>query len=333
MKVISLRKTILGTLCFVVAFLCLSTVAEAGRSDYDSVKIREIRDEYRNRMELRQLQEQIDAIKAAIEDIELTPGPQGSKGDKGDKGESIQGPQGEPGTSSWSDGFETVSTTGSVQIGNDTSECTAANAGTIRFNNGTFEGCDGTAWVPLSSSAPQPFVCGRDQVQDADGNLYDTVQIGTQCWMAENLNVGTMVSESTDMTNNTVIEKYCYGNDPNICMSDGVLYQWGEVMKYSTEQGAQGICPDGWHVPTEAEWRLLTTPEEIQKLHLTLGGYRQLEPPFTVAMGVFGVYWSSTLENTERARYGAIAPSRQYINWGHAYHNFGLSVRCLKDEQ
>jgi len=52
------------------------------------------------------------------------------------------------------------------------------------------------------------FVCGTDSVQDADGNWYQTVQIGTQCWMAENLNVGTQIPPAGDQTNNAVIEKY-----------------------------------------------------------------------------------------------------------------------------
>ncbi|MCP4252684.1 MAG: hypothetical protein GY775_04615 [Candidatus Scalindua sp.] len=185
-------------------------------------------------------------------------GATGSTGDKGDKGDtganglSIQGPKGDPGTSSWTDGFETVSTTGSVQIGNDTTDCTSANAGTIRFNGTIFEGCDGTAWGSLSS-----FACGTDQVGDVDGNLYDTVQIGSQCWMAENLNVGTMVEGSMDQPYDTVIEKYCYRNILDNCNAYGGLYQWREMMQYVTTEGTQGICPTGWHIPTDAEWKTL----------------------------------------------------------------------------
>jgi len=81
------------------------------------------------------------------------PGTNGVDGQDGEDGVSIQGPQGEPGTSSWVDGFQMVSTTGSIQIGNvnadGTDECNDNNAGIIRFNNdnGTFEGCNGTSWV------------------------------------------------------------------------------------------------------------------------------------------------------------------------------------------
>ncbi len=117
-------------------------------------------------------------------------GPKGDKGEKGDKGDpgtngvdgqngvngadgqdgadglSIQGPQGEPGTSSWTDGFETVSTTGSVQIGSGSlhvkDSCRATNEGTIRFNTTTkiFEGCTGTTWESLNTPAPVVYAIG-----------------------------------------------------------------------------------------------------------------------------------------------------------------------------
>lgn len=76
-------------------------------------------------------------------------------------------------------------------------------------------------------------------------------------WMAENLNIGTMITGTTNMTNNSVIEKYCYNDDAANCTTYGGLYQWNEMMQYTTMQGAQGICPTGWHLPTDAEWTAL----------------------------------------------------------------------------
>ncbi len=101
------------------------------------------------------------------------------------------------------------------------------------------------------------FTCGRDQVKDADGNLYDTVRIASQCWMAENLNVGQRITGGQDQTDNSVIEKYCYENLRSNCKTDGGLYQWNELMQYSTTGGAQGICPTGWHIPTDWEWKVM----------------------------------------------------------------------------
>jgi len=82
--------------------------------------------------------------------------------------------------------------------------------------------------------------------------------------MAENLNVGIMVnsvntgSSHSDVSNNGVIEKYCYDNDPSYCTTYGGLYDWDEAMGYTTTEGAQGICPQGWHAPSDGEWCVLS---------------------------------------------------------------------------
>jgi uncharacterized protein (TIGR02145 family) len=93
-----------------------------------------------------------------------------------------------------------------------------------------------------------------------DNQFYKTVTIGTQTWMAENLNFGTMINSTTDadnQTDNGIIEKYCYSNDGANCTTYGGLYQWDEMMQYVTTEGTQGVCPTGWHLPTDAEWKTL----------------------------------------------------------------------------
>ncbi|HRZ77559.1 MAG TPA: FISUMP domain-containing protein, partial [Bacteroidales bacterium] len=94
------------------------------------------------------------------------------------------------------------------------------------------------------------------------GQIYNTVQIGAQCWMRENLNVGVMVNSygayyQSGMHNDSVIEKYCYGNISSNCNIYGALYEWNEAMGYTEIELAQGICPTGWHIPSEGEWRTL----------------------------------------------------------------------------
>lgn len=89
------------------------------------------------------------------------------------------------------------------------------------------------------------------------GQIYNTVQIFSQCWLKENLNVGTMIDVNDDMENNGIIEKYCYNNEPDSCTKYGGLYQWWEIMQYATQQGVQGICPPDWHIPTDEEWKVL----------------------------------------------------------------------------
>ena len=106
---------------------------------------------------------------------------------------------------------------------------------------------------------PTAFVCGNPMTDTRDGKTYNTVLIDTQCWFAQNLNIGTKVLGSANQTNNSIIEKYCYNDDENYCNTYGGLYQWDEAMQYSTTPGVKGICPTGWHLPTDVEWTTLTT--------------------------------------------------------------------------
>jgi uncharacterized protein (TIGR02145 family) len=97
-----------------------------------------------------------------------------------------------------------------------------------------------------------------------EGQVYNTIQIFSQCWLKENMNVGTMVPGTLDMSNNSVIEKYCYNNEQDSCTKYGGLYQWDEMMQYTNQQGAQGICPPGWHLPIDEEWKVLEGAVDIQ---------------------------------------------------------------------
>lgn len=111
---------------------------------------------------------------------------------------------------------------------------------------------DGSVWKKMYNSNGEssgPISYG--------GQTYETVIIGSQIWMAENLNIGTMIGAWSLQTNNGIIEKYCYNSDESYCDTYGGLYQWNEMMQYVTTEGAQGICPDGWHLPTDDEWKTL----------------------------------------------------------------------------
>ena len=108
--------------------------------------------------------------------------------------------------------------------------------------------------------------CGYLRVEDPDGNFYSTVLIGTQCWMKENLRTthyadGEAISLSTATTNANPSYFYPGGNANNVA-AYGLLYNWGAAMHgatYSTANpsGVQGICPDGWHLPSSAEFNTL----------------------------------------------------------------------------
>jgi uncharacterized protein (TIGR02145 family) len=97
-----------------------------------------------------------------------------------------------------------------------------------------------------------------------EGRLYNTIQVLSQCWMKENLNVGTMIAGSQDQTDNSLIEKYCHNNNPDSCTKYGGLYQWDEMMNYAMQQGSQGICPPGWHIPSDGEWKILEGMADTQ---------------------------------------------------------------------
>ena len=99
--------------------------------------------------------------------------------------------------------------------------------------------------------------CPETPTVTYEGKVYNTIQVFSQCWLKENLDVGTMINSSQNMQNNGVIEKYCYNNETDSCDIYGGLYLWDEMMQYVSVEGTQGICPPGWHVPTDEEYKLL----------------------------------------------------------------------------
>jgi uncharacterized protein (TIGR02145 family)/uncharacterized repeat protein (TIGR02543 family) len=100
--------------------------------------------------------------------------------------------------------------------------------------------------------------CSGTTLDTRDGKSYAINLIGLQCWMAENINVGTIISATSNQNNTcTTIRKYCYSNTESNCTSDGGLYQWTQAMCGITTPGTQGLCPAGWHIPTHEEFTTL----------------------------------------------------------------------------
>jgi uncharacterized protein (TIGR02145 family) len=125
-----------------------------------------------------------------------------------------------------------------------------------------YNGCGYSTAVTLTQSTLA--CCGIPITDSRDGKSYNTVVIGTQCWLAQNLNVGTRIVSNLNQANNSTIEKYCYNNIEDSCSIYGGLYQWDEMMNYtassnSNPSGRQGICPGGWHLPSDAEWCQMET--------------------------------------------------------------------------
>ena len=149
----------------------------------------------------------------------------------------------------------------------------ANNAGAIAYGNE----------VSFTTKMPDPILFNPNlsygSVSDIDGNVYKTIQIGSQTWMAENLkttkyNNGNPISNITDNTVwlNSSTGAYCwYNNDETTFKSVyGALYNW-----YAVNTG--NICPTGWHVPYDSEWHdlVLTLDASAQNAvteSLTAGG-------------------------------------------------------------
>ncbi|HRZ76910.1 MAG TPA: FISUMP domain-containing protein, partial [Bacteroidales bacterium] len=125
----------------------------------------------------------------------------------------------------------------------------------------SFTGCAPTPVV----LPPPPYVwmCGDPLPDPRDGQIYPTTRISTQCWFSKNLNIGNFRSSDstalihTQVSDNDTTEKYCYDNNPSECEARGALYDWNEAMAYDTLEGSRGICPEGWHIPTDVEWMVL----------------------------------------------------------------------------
>lgn len=217
-----------------------------------------------------------------------------------------------------------------------------------------------------SGTISPPFNCGDSL--SYEGHSYSTVQIGTQCWMGENLNVGIMINGSSDQTDNSTIEKYCYNDEPDSCNIYGGLYQWDEMMQYLTNEGVQGICPEGWHIPTDGEWKILEGNADSQygvgSSEWDLLGCRGMDvgsnlksvdlwqlngngidvfgfnaipggsvvvPNTWGSLGHYGYYWSSSESLSDRSWNRTVG-----YGWDESYRTYyyksgGYAVRCVKD--
>jgi uncharacterized protein (TIGR02145 family) len=116
---------------------------------------------------------------------------------------------------------------------------------TVYSNNGTVSTTK-EDYIHIGSCPPT--------VTDDDGNTYETVRIGNQCWMKSNINVGIRIDGQETGSDNMVVEKYCYDNSDSKCNEYGGLYSFDEMMKYNHTKGRRGICPEGWYIPGNDDW-------------------------------------------------------------------------------
>ena len=200
------------------------------------------------------------------------------------------------------------------------------------------------------------FECGDTLIDYRDQQRYPTVLIGTQCWFAKNVNTGEKINNGSQLqTDNNIIEKFCYYNDTNYCNIYGGLYTWNEVMQYSTIESSQGICPCGWHVPSDQEWIDLEielgmdsiaasytntwrgTNQGQQLMDGGTSGYDALLSGRALPNGYFNIltqyeymYTSTIFGNNAWRRCVRIGDGK-VGRWNTFPQNYGLSVRCIKD--
>lgn len=201
-----------------------------------------------------------------------------------------------------------------------------------------------------------PFACGDTLTDPRDSQQYSTVQIGTQCWMAKNMNYDDGCASNTWVNSSDTRWCGCYSSDPNNCITHGKLYQWSAAMAGSTTEGAQGICPTGWHVPSLVEVTALS--DYLGGASVAGGKLKQTgtvnwlspnggatnESGFTAlgsgyrfyTNGSFDVkryneyFWSSSPSGSN-AYSGYLSYSFASFNIGPFAKSWGYSVRCVKN--
>jgi uncharacterized protein (TIGR02145 family) len=160
-------------------------------------------------------------------------------------------------------------------------------------------------------------------INDIDNNVYNTVTIGTQVWMVENLkttrfNDGTPVNLVTNGYWQSNYPAYCwYNNDEAKYKQDyGALYNWSTVLTYS----GKNVCPSGWHVPTDKEWTTLTTYLGGESV---AGG--KMKEPGTV-------HWlGPNNEATDESGFKALPGGTTNFNWG--FNFLGLTGSWWSSDQ
>ena len=232
-----------------------------------------------------------------------------------------------------------------------------------------------------SSSVAYVEPCRTDSVDtceygtltdERDGQTYKTVKIGTQTWMAENLNYAyTDVPYNFDGYTSDSIS-WCYDNDPANCTKYGRLYTWAAAMdsvgtwstngkgcgngkKCSPTYPVRGVCPEEWHLPTKAEFetlfaavggrltagKMLKSTSGWNRSDNGMDAYAFLALPagfrnnlgHFVNKGYYADFWSSTEDNSSYAYYMDLHYDGGNADLGNYYKYNGFSVRCLKDLQ
>jgi uncharacterized protein (TIGR02145 family) len=231
--------------------------------------------------------------------------------------------------------------------------------GNLNSNKDTSEQSSGINFTCIGT----PLGTFQNKISDVEGNTYKTVKIGTQLWMAENLKTskysdGSNIPNITDniqWKRDTTGAWSYYNNDAANNIKYGKLYNWYAVSKNTN--GNKNLCPNGWHVPTDEEWTILTDYLDLGEsvaggkmkevgtinwlnpnkdatntsLFTGLpGGCRSSIGSFGY-FGYFGSWWSSTESDTEDAWSRDISYDDHFTKIATEKREIGFSIRCVKD--
>ena len=124
----------------------------------------------------------------------------------------------------------------------------------VRWKKAALENCPSVPCVT--------FTCGISTVSDIDGNAYETIAIGTQCWTKTNLKVtnyndGTLIGDSTNSTWGTAVIGARTGYKVSIVSLSNYVGTFGYLYNWYAVTDSRKLCPAGWHVPTDAEWTIM----------------------------------------------------------------------------
>jgi uncharacterized protein (TIGR02145 family) len=245
------------------------------------------------------------------------------------------------------DGF----TTDGSGVGVFTSNLTNLSAQTTYFVRAYATNSQGTAYGSNVSFSTALFEYGEDIV-DIDENVYKTVIIGAQTWLAKNLttttyNDGSIIvyGNENSLWEGTNGVYTWYNNDIANAEIYGALYNWHAV-------NTGKLCPTGWHVPSQSDWNTLfqyVGGNVATKLRATSGwdndgngtneygfnglpgGYRNIYYHSFYNAGTYGYWWSSTQHSVSEAELWFMSSGSGSITQNYSIFNAGYSVRCLKD--
>ena len=226
---------------------------------------------------------------------------------------------------------------------------------------------DGWSWNVPKEARLNPEIDYGSMTDPRDGQIYKTVKIGDQIWMAENLNYADSIK-----TPSLIGKSWCYANKAENCAVTGRLYTWTaaiDSVKLATDADnpqdcgsgkectlpdtVQGICPPGWHLPEKKEWDTLLTKvggeaTALKVLKSQTGwfhdgngsddvGFSALPAGDRINNGNFfdigklAGFWSASETDYNYAKALDLGYCSNYAALGYYNKSFGFSVRCLKD--